>query len=706
MMKALLLAAFFSVQACLLAGSLEVLKAEYGAGDKWKDVTETVRGAVHGETLSIEANNDKFGDPAEGVEKTLRATLRLDGKTFSVRAEENSTLSAGRSSMDKQEPAQFPGLQWSSATPSDNGAELSNPGMGFVLHYYDNSPTSYGSKLAPDDLLTDWPGLSLVYLRIPWSYIEPEEGKFNWSVLDTPIQRYGQRGIRSALRLTCSESWMEYPTPKWVADAGAKGYRFTPGKGIVPDGKYWEPDYDDPVFLQKLDKFLKAVAERYDNDPGMDFIDVGSFGVWGEGHTWSSTRKAYSDETIQRIVDLHLKRFKKLKIIAQDDFASRPRVFVPAPAGQSSVRFDMVIPAEFRGRSFAVMTGLWQDRDGGKGERLKPLGDSKDSAVQIGLLSIDKDAKPSFVASPSLKAASQGDFKNGEAFAIERARIVYDGEQQPHSLKIEAGVFLPAVQPDRSGFFAKLFDPESGKEACSINIEHEDDALMKRLASQGLGVRDDSILVNSNPCCAYYHGLQAQDFWRTGMVVLECEHFNPKVEKWWGDGLPYLFCVEDYHASYAAIHWWPREFLAKNRELVRKMNLRIGYRYLPVKVSWTSSMSLKDEFSVKWEWRNEGVAPSYSPLYPTITLKDAKGGIVAVFADESFRLDSVPVLSGGVSQAVAKERSFPIPFQLKPGSYDVFVSVGEKGGKPLIELPLDGSDGAKRYKIGTCSTWK
>jgi hypothetical protein len=56
--------------------------------------------------------------------------------------------------------------------PADNGAALINPGMGWVFHYYDNIPAHYGSKLAPADTLDNWPGLSVIYLRIPWSYID------------------------------------------------------------------------------------------------------------------------------------------------------------------------------------------------------------------------------------------------------------------------------------------------------------------------------------------------------------------------------------------------------------------------------------------------------------------------------------------------------------------------------------------------------
>jgi hypothetical protein len=146
--------------------------------------------------------------------------------------------------------------------PDDTGAALENPGMGWVFHFYDNVPANYGSRLAPSDTLDDFPGLTVIYLRIPWSYIEPQEGRFDWSVLDTPAQRWIARGKQVAFRFTSSESWMRCATPEWVRDAGAKGYNFTSGKGAPENGPFWEPDYDDPVFLEKLDHFLAAVAAR------------------------------------------------------------------------------------------------------------------------------------------------------------------------------------------------------------------------------------------------------------------------------------------------------------------------------------------------------------------------------------------------------------------------------------------------------------
>ena len=197
--------------------------------------------------------------------------------------------------------------------------------MGWVLHHYDNSPFNYGGRLEPSDTVDDFPGVSVIYLRIAWSYLEPAGG---------PVQLVGPRHARPALD---RQGQADRPAdhlqrglaPVRHARMGPpgrrQGYFFTGGKGVDPNGRAWEPDYDDPIFLEKLDHFLAALAQRYDGNPEVAFIDVGSFGVWGEGHTYWSTKKPYSAETIRKHIDLHTKHFKKTLLAANDDFASQDR---------------------------------------------------------------------------------------------------------------------------------------------------------------------------------------------------------------------------------------------------------------------------------------------------------------------------------------------------------------------------------------------
>lgn len=207
--------------------------------------------------------------------------------------------------------------------PTDTGEALVNPGMGWTMHFYSNLIENYGSQLAPSDTLDDWPGLSVVYLRVPWSFLEPEEGKFNWSLFDTPAQRWISKGKRIAIRVSSCESWLRDATPRWVQAAGAKGIEFEMGKGEKAGGPLWEPDYLDPIFLQKLEKFLTALAQRYDGNPNVAFVDIGSFGMWGEAHTVFSSKLSDEKtlEVAKRHIDLHVKLFKHTQLCISDDVA-------------------------------------------------------------------------------------------------------------------------------------------------------------------------------------------------------------------------------------------------------------------------------------------------------------------------------------------------------------------------------------------------
>ncbi len=451
--------------------------------------------------------------------------------------------------------------------PRDTGEPLVNPGMGWTLHFYSNYIENYGSKLDPADTLDDWPGLSTIYLRVPWSFLEPNEGEFNWALLDTPAQRWIPKGKKIAIRVSCSESWWRYATPKWVQDAGAKGIEFEFGKGPKPGGPLWDPDYLDPVFLEKLDHFLAAMARRYDGNPNVAFIDVGTFGMWGEGHTGFSSR-LNEEQTLavtKKHIDLHVKHFSRSLLCISDD-----------------------------------------------------------------------------VAGPS-----------------------------------KPGRHFPAM----------------------------DYAL-----SKGVTMRDDSILVQAPPH-SWYHAEMAQEFWPKLPVILEHEHYgSSKARKAWS-GEKLLQSVEDYHASYMSIHWWPREELEENRETIRRINLRLGYRIQLKEITWPKETPLGEPFLVETVWANAGVAPCPQEAFWALTLKDEKGGVVSLHTDEAFNFQELKVGPPGQAPAEKRQSRFTVALRhvepigthappTKPGVYDLFVSVGQRDGTPRLALPLPESDGLARYRVG------
>jgi len=199
----------------------------------------------------------------------------------------------------------------------DDDKILNNPHKGWELHYYSNSLRNYGSRIAPDDSLSDFPGLSNIYFRLAWSYIEPEEGVFNWAVLDSIIDRWVPRGKTVSFRITAKETGIVYATPEWVRIAGAKGeFINEPSLRI----KAWAPDYGDPVFLEKLENFHKAFAAKYDEKPYTAYVDIGSIGEWGEGHTAYSGWTDVPVEIVKKHIDIYKRNYKKTIIIISDDF--------------------------------------------------------------------------------------------------------------------------------------------------------------------------------------------------------------------------------------------------------------------------------------------------------------------------------------------------------------------------------------------------
>jgi hypothetical protein len=91
------------------------------------------------------------------------------------------------------------------------------------------------------------------------------------------------------------------------------------GQAVGPEGP-WEPVFDDPIFLAKLDRFLAAFAARYDGKSWLRYVDIGSIGDWGEGHSWAGSRKECGFAARKAHVELHLKHFQHSQLVASDDF--------------------------------------------------------------------------------------------------------------------------------------------------------------------------------------------------------------------------------------------------------------------------------------------------------------------------------------------------------------------------------------------------
>jgi hypothetical protein len=208
--------------------------------------------------------------------------------------------------------------QWDTLRP------LANPDKGWYHHHFDNGIDKY--LISSDSILATFPGMDHLYLRLCWAYLEPEEGKFDWNYIDNMVEKYVPLGYGISFRISTKETGgapgsvpkeingIRYATPYWVKQAGAKGIE-RPEFGSPS----WTPEWHDPVYLEKLDNFHRAFAEKYDGKPWVRYIDVGSIGEWGEGHTHFSTRIPPTVDEIKANINIHLKNYKQTQLVVTDD---------------------------------------------------------------------------------------------------------------------------------------------------------------------------------------------------------------------------------------------------------------------------------------------------------------------------------------------------------------------------------------------------
>ncbi len=187
---------------------------------------------------------------------------------------------------------------------------LANPGQGWMSQ----------ARRPPENPRFPY---SVVYLRFNWADAEPEEGRFNWTLVDDVIAAWKPHGATVALRvMTCNaHSGGYYTSPKWLFDTGCKGHEYLRGGDDPTSGgrriPRIEPDYADPVYLAKHGAFLKALGERYDGHPAVEFLDIGSYGIWGEWHTPHPAPVAVR----KQIVDLYLAAFRRTPLVFMSDDA-------------------------------------------------------------------------------------------------------------------------------------------------------------------------------------------------------------------------------------------------------------------------------------------------------------------------------------------------------------------------------------------------
>ena len=180
-----------------------------------------------------------------------------------------------------------------------------------------HGPTTFAPVTKVRDNVKYIPRTTLTYCRWPWAWMEPDKGKFDWSIVDGTLKTARAHGQTAQLR------FQPY-TQRRDDNPLLRAKRHPPGPAVnVPDwywdtGAAWieqgpfgknEVDSNDPRYLEHFGDFIRAFAKRYDGHPDLECIDMAYAGFWGEAGGNATPA------TAGKLADIYVESFRKTTIL-------------------------------------------------------------------------------------------------------------------------------------------------------------------------------------------------------------------------------------------------------------------------------------------------------------------------------------------------------------------------------------------------------
>jgi hypothetical protein len=129
--------------------------------------------------------------------------------------------------------------------------------------------------------------------------------------------------------------------------------------------------------------------------------------------------------------------------------------------------------------------------------------------------------------------------------------------------------------------------------------------------------------------------------------------------------------------------------------LLKKADLKMGYRFELSEARWRSPMTPGGRLTVSTLWKNTGIGRLPFRHYPAFYLLDQKGGTIARCLDRAN--DPTQWFSGDLHPVKVE---IAIPRDVPAGSYALAAGMEDPQGVPRIALGIQGDDGRRRFILG------
>jgi hypothetical protein len=176
-------------------------------------------------------------------------------------------------------------------TPSEK--PVRNPGLGLVGYVWEESGPSLAARTGTETLaqhverISSLPFVDVLYIRCDWRNVQSEPGKLNLDpVWDLTLDAAKRKSLRVAFRIQLSNysfQPQELAMPAFLRDRVPLVEIGAIRQGGT--GSFREPRYDHPEFQKAFAELNDLLAERFEGDPLIEWMDLMQYGFWGEGHT-------------------------------------------------------------------------------------------------------------------------------------------------------------------------------------------------------------------------------------------------------------------------------------------------------------------------------------------------------------------------------------------------------------------------------------
>ena len=169
---------------------------------------------------------------------------------------------------------------------------LRNPGLGLVGYTWEENGPSLAARAGRETLehhvekMASLPFVDVLYIRCDWRNVQSRPGRLDLDpVWDLTFAAAKRHGLKVAFRVQLSnESFQpnEIALPHFLRD---RIPMVKIGRIRGRDGEYMEPRYDHAEFQKAFTELNELLAQRFDGDPLVEWMDLMQYGFWGEGHT-------------------------------------------------------------------------------------------------------------------------------------------------------------------------------------------------------------------------------------------------------------------------------------------------------------------------------------------------------------------------------------------------------------------------------------